>query len=84
MINKHEAIALAHQHHSRQFSPADQVTDTFPTGSCYWALKGDREDYWYVPVPEAAQGPWQTGGWNSYFAVSKETGEISVLEFGGE
>ncbi len=62
----------------------NQITDTFPTGSCYWALKGGREDYWYVPVPEIAQRPWKTGGEFSYFAVSKKTGEVLKLVFGGE
>ncbi|NOR11587.1 MAG: hypothetical protein GQ541_08875, partial [Desulfovibrionaceae bacterium] len=64
--------------------PANQTTDTFLSGSCYWALKGNREDYWYVPVQEMAQRPWQTGGEASYFAASKETEKLSVMEFGGE
>ena len=84
MINKNKAIELIRDYHSRQFPPADQVTDTFPTGSCYWALKGGRDDYWYVPVPDVTQRPLQTGGWNSYLAISKVTGKMSVLEFGGE
>lgn len=67
MITKHEAIALAKDYHARQFLPAGLVTDTFPTGSCYWALKGDREDYWYVPVPEVTQKPVQWACSNSLF-----------------
>ncbi len=84
MINKSEAIALAHKYHAQQFLPANQVTDTFPTGTCYWTLKGGQEDYWYVPVPEMAQRAPQTGGKAFYFAVSKWPGEVSVLVFGGE
>ncbi len=84
MINKAEAITLAHKYYARQFLPANQVTDTFPTGTCYWTLKGGQEDYWYVPVPEMAQRIPQTGGEASYFAVSKKTRKVSVLVFGGE
>ena len=86
MIIKHKATALARQYHTSQFLSADQVADIFPSGSCYWGLKGGQEDYCYV-VPwcqEIAQKPLQTGGWNSYYAVPKETGDVSVLMFGGE
>ena len=60
--------------------------DTLPEdGLVYWKLDGNPSDYWFVLMPWLETGRrLQLGGDSEYLAISKATGEISVLTVTGE
>lgn len=92
-ISKEQAAVLAQAHVIKQLikqlSTAIELEtpfDSLPTGgSVYWTLKGNPSDYWFVLWPEPDERKIQrVGGDASYLAISKETGEVSVLTVSGE
>jgi len=79
---KREALKLFKKRQHVQRLSVDRLTNCLPTGgACYWTLKGNPEDYWYVPVP--VPGPSvksiQEARKTSYYAISRKTGEVSGL-----
>jgi hypothetical protein len=92
-ISKEQAAVLAHAHVTeqlvKQLSAAIELEtpfDSLPTGgSVYWTLKGKPSDYWFVLLSEPDDlKVLRVGGNSSYLAISKETGEVSVLTVRGE
>jgi hypothetical protein len=92
-ISKEQAAELARAHVTEQL--VKQLTtdieletpfDSLPTGgSVYWTLKGKPSDYWFILLPKPdGRKILQLGGYTSYLAISKETGEVSVLNVCGE
>ena len=84
---KRKALKLFKQRQKIQHLSVDRLTNHLPTGgACYWTLKGNPEDYWYVPVP--VPGPsvksLQAAGKTSYYAISRTTGEVSGVTLYGD
>ena len=90
-ISKEQAAVLAQAHVAKQLIKQLSTTieletpfDSLPSGGLvYWTLKGKPSDYWFVLLPDERK-ILGVGGDTSYLAISKETGEVSVLTVSGE
>jgi len=87
MIDKKAALILALDDYMQQLRKSLDVYDVSDVpgiDTCYWALPGTKDDYWYVQHPADQDRPMQTGGASRYFAVSKQTGALHVITINGE